>query len=137
MWSEEELEREVNHLLNKLGVTANYRGYYYVNSAIELCVEKEERLLLITKWLYPEVAKRYQTNWKAVERSMRTAGGIMWRENQPFLEELACRKLEKQPRTAQVLSILVSAVKKEGPRAECSQPRQERGMEEVKQDYAH
>lgn len=112
---QKEIEERAAELLNRLGVTANYRGYYYVSGAIELCAEKEERLLLITKWLYPEVAKRYQTNWKAVEQSMRTAGGIMWRENQLFLEGLACRKLEKQPRTAQMLSILVAAVKKEGP----------------------
>ena len=136
MSNQYEIEERTTKLLNRLGVTANYRGYYYVSSAVELCVEKEERLLFITKWLYPEVAKRYQTNWKAVERSMRTAGGIMWRENQPLLEELACRKLKRQPRTAQMLAILAAAVKKEGPQAEYSQPGEESVLEEVKQGYA-
>ena len=89
-----ELGKNTNYLLYQLGLTANYRGFFYVSYVIELSIEKEERLLLVTKWLYPEVAKRYGTNWKAVERSIRTAGHIMWRENRPLLEELAGRRLE-------------------------------------------
>ena len=38
------------------------------------CAEEPERLLLVTKWLYPDVAKQYGTNWKAVERDIRTVG---------------------------------------------------------------
>ena len=127
-----ELGKNTNYLLYQLGLTTNYRGFFYVSYVIELSIEKEERLLLVTKWLYPEVAKRYGTNWKAVERSIRTAGHIMWRENRPLLEELAGRRLEEQPRTAQLLAILAAAVKKEGPQAERSQPGS-RIYEEVKQ----
>lgn len=118
----DKIEKDTNYLLYRLGLTANYKGYFYVSCAIALCIEKEERLLLVTKWLYPEVAKRYGTNWKAVERSIRTASYIMWRENRALLEELAGRRLEGQPRTAQLLSILAAVVKREGPGAERSQP---------------
>lgn len=118
----EEKYKEIKDLLYRLGLTANYRGFFYVSYAITLCIEKEERLLLVTKWLYPEIGKRYGTNWKAVERSIRTAGDIMWRENRALLEELAGRRLEEQPRTAQLLAILSAAVKRSGPQAEGSQP---------------
>ena len=80
---------DIYDLLYSLGVTANYIGFFHMAYAVSLCVEQPDRLLLVTKWLYPEVAKRYGTNWKAVERILRTVGCIIWRENRPLLEQLA------------------------------------------------
>ena len=76
-------------LLYRLGITANYVGFFQTACAVSLCVEEPDRLLLVTKDIYPEVARRCGTNWKAVERNLRTAGEIIWRENRPLLEELA------------------------------------------------
>lgn len=97
-------------LLYQLGVTANYTGFFHTAYAISLCAEQPDRLLLVTKWLYPEVARQYGTNWKAVERNIRTVSCIIWRENQPLLEELAHRRLDQRPRNAEMLSILVSSL---------------------------
>ena len=55
-------------LLYQLGISANYKGFFHAAYAVSLCMERQDRLLLVTKWLYPDVAKRYRTNWKAVER---------------------------------------------------------------------
>ncbi len=97
-------------LLYQLGVTANYTGFFHTAYAIALCVERPNRLLLVTKWLYPEVAEQYKTNWKAVERNIRATGNIIWRENRPLLEELAHRHLEQKPRNAQLLAILAASL---------------------------
>lgn len=99
---------EIYDLLYRLGVTANYTGFFHTAYAVALCAEQPERLLLVTKWLYPEVAKQYTTSWKAVERNIRMVGGIIWRENRPLLEKLAHRRLERKPRNAQLLAILAS-----------------------------
>lgn len=101
---------EVYDLLYRLGVTANYTGFFHMAYAVSLCVEQPDRLLLVTKWLYPEVAKRYGANWKAVERNIRTVSGIIWREGRPLLEELAHRRLEQKPRNAQMLAILAASL---------------------------
>lgn len=101
---------EVYDLLYQLGVTANYTGFFHTAYAVSLCMEQPDRLLLVTKWLYPEVAKQYKTNWKAVERNIRTVSCIIWREGQPLLEELAHRHLERKPRNAQMLAILASSL---------------------------
>ena len=114
---------EIYDLLYRLGVTANYTGFIHTACAVSLCVEQPERLLLVTKWLYPEVAKQYNTNWKAVERNIRTAGCVIWRENRPLLEKLAHRQLTQKPRNAQMLAILVSALEA-GPLA-LREPRDE------------
>lgn len=100
----------VYDLLYQLGVTANYAGFFYTACAVSLCAEQPDRLLLVTKWLYPEVAKQYRTNWKAVERSIRTVSCVIWQENRCLLEELARRPLEKKPRNAQMLAILASSL---------------------------
>lgn len=83
---------------------------FHTAYAISLCVEQPDRLLLVTKWLYPEVAKQYGTNWKAEERNIRTVSCIIWREGRPLLEELAHRHLEQKPRNARMLAILVSSL---------------------------
>lgn len=101
---------EIYDLLYRLGVTANFTGFFHTACAAMLCVEHPDRLLLVTKWLYPEVAKRYGTDWKTVERNIRTVGCIIWLKNRPLLERLARGPLVERPRNAQLLSILLSGV---------------------------
>lgn len=93
-------------LLYQLGVTANYTGFFHTAYALQLCVECPERLLLVTKWLYPDVAKCYETTWKAVERNIRTVISVIWKKNQPLLEYWAHGPLSKKPCSAQFLSIV-------------------------------
>ena len=84
----EELAKEYI-LLNRLGLTANYTGFFQTAYAVALCAEEPERLRLVTKWVYPEVARRFKTTQAAVERNVRTAGSVIWKGNRRLLEELA------------------------------------------------
>ncbi|MCI8690661.1 MAG: sporulation protein [Oscillibacter sp.] len=104
---------DIYDLLYRLGVTANYTGFFHTAYAVALCIEQPDRLLLVTKWLYPEVAKRYDTKWSAVERNIRTTCDIIWREKRSLLETLAQRPLLQKPRPAQLLAILVSSMDRE------------------------
>ena len=98
-------------LLNSLGITANYAGFPYTACAVQLCLAQPERLRMVTKWVYPEVARRYRTSWKAVERNIRVASGMAWSRNRPLLEELAGRPLSQRPYAAQLLAILSQNVR--------------------------
>lgn len=100
------MQTEVYDLLYRLGITANYTGFFQTASAVQLCMEQPERLLLVTKWVYPDVARHYKTNWKAVERNIRTVNGIVWEQNRSYLEKLAGRELLYKPSNAQLLAIL-------------------------------
>ena len=93
-------------VLYRLGITANYIGFFYVSYAVWLGSRQPDRLLLVTKWLYPEVAKHYDTNWKTVERNIRTVVDAAWRNNPWLLAELAGYPLYEKPRPAQFLAIL-------------------------------
>lgn len=104
----------IYNLLYKLGISANYKGFSHTAYAVSLCMEQQERLRLVTKWLYPEVAKKYGTNWKAVERNIRTASATAWKRNRPLLESLAKRPLDRRLCSAEFLAVLFRAVCTDG-----------------------
>lgn len=69
-------------------------------------MERQVWLVAVTKELYQEIARRYNTNWRAVERNIRTIISIAWQKNRPLLETLAQRPLERRPSAAQFLAVL-------------------------------
>ena len=100
---------EVYDLLYRLGVTAEYTGFFHTSYAVYLAVLHPKRLLLITKLLYPAVAKHYDTSWKRVERNIRTVIGIAWNCNQALLIELAHYPMRERPSPAHFIAILASS----------------------------
>ena len=98
---------DIFDLLYRLGVSANYTGFFQTACAVELCQTEPERLLLVTKRVYPEVARLCGTSWSAVERNIRTACGIAWENNRHLLERLAHKPLQQKPNNAQFLTILL------------------------------
>lgn len=97
----------ISLLLEQFGVTANYIGYHYTTCAIELAIEKPQKLARVTKLIYPEVAKIYGTNWKAVERNIRTVVSIAWASNPALMRKLSYNHIEEKPCSSQFLSILM------------------------------
>ena len=92
----------------RLGLTASYTGFRYTAYAVYLAVREPDRLRLVTKWLYPEVAKRYATTWKNVERNIRTAISIIWDTNPTLLEALTRHPLLQKPKVSEFLSVLTA-----------------------------
>lgn len=101
-----ELTQEQYLLLQSLGITPRYTGFFQLCYAVNLVIVEPERLLLITKWLYPDVAKQHQTSWKAVERNIRTITAIAWETNPTLIEEIACHPLSQRPRNSEFLAML-------------------------------
>ena len=102
-------EREIENLLLRLGANRSYTGFYYVISAVQLSIEDGDKLQLISKWLYPEVAKKYHTSVQCVERNIRTLVALIWNKgDRSLLEHIAYTPLIKKPNNAAFISILVS-----------------------------
>ena len=93
-------------LLYRLGITANYIGFFHVSYALLLALHNPDRLLLAKKWLYPSVAHHYNISLACVERSIRTAVRLAWTRNRPLFERMACHPLPRQPSPAAFLEIL-------------------------------
>ena len=103
----------IYELLYRLGITANYTGFFHTSCAVYLALQQPERLMLVTKWLYPEVARCYGTSWTAVERNIRAAAGMAWQNDRAYLERLAGRDLPRRPSASRFLAILVASLQPE------------------------
>lgn len=93
-------------LLLRMGITPNYTGHYQLLRALEVARREPDALLLVTKCLYPAVAKEFGTTWKAVERNIRSAISMAWSCNPALLSKLAGYPLSAKPRAAQFIAIL-------------------------------
>lgn len=98
-------------LLRRLGITENYKGFRYAAYAAALTALDQERLLLVTKCLYPDIARRFETTWPAVERDLRTVIAVAWKHDPAFLTYLAQTPLHQKLPCAQFIAILARALR--------------------------
>ena len=78
-----DLETVVTDFIHELGVPAHIKGYQYIRSAIMMVVENMDLLNFITKQLYPEIAKAYNTTASSVERAIRHSIEVAWSRGKP------------------------------------------------------
>lgn len=64
---------DITQILTTLGMPANIKGYYYCREAIKMILANPETLHAVTKTLYPDIAKKFDTTPSRVERAVRHA----------------------------------------------------------------
>ncbi len=69
---------EITNMLHKLGIPSHIKGYQYVRDAINLVYTNPALIGGITKELYPEIGKIYNTSTTRVERAIRHAIEVCW-----------------------------------------------------------
>ena len=74
----QELSAQVTAIIHEIGVPAHIKGYQYLREAILIAVEDMDVINAVTKVLYPEVARRYNTTPSRVERAIRHAIEVAW-----------------------------------------------------------
>jgi len=72
------LEAQVTDIIHEVGVPAHIKGYQYLREAIILAVRDMDMISSVTKILYPEVAKRFNSTASRVERAIRHAIEVAW-----------------------------------------------------------
>ena len=72
------IEAMVTSIIHEIGVPAHIKGYQYLREAIIIAVEDMDVINAITKVLYPQVAKTFQTTPSRVERAIRHAIEVAW-----------------------------------------------------------
>ncbi|MCI8383872.1 MAG: sporulation transcription factor Spo0A [Clostridia bacterium] len=113
--TEEELIYTITSYLRKWGISAHIKGYHYIREAVMLCLKEPDYLGSITKWLYPEIAQRYDTTPSRVERAIRHAIERAW--NVGNIEELnevfqyTIEPNKGKPTNAQFISVLVEEIR--------------------------
>ena len=72
------IEALVTGIIHEIGVPAHIKGYQYLREAIIIAVGDMDVINAITKVLYPQVAKTFQTTPSRVERAIRHAIEVAW-----------------------------------------------------------
>lgn len=75
---EPNLEAMVTDIIHEIGVPAHIKGYQYLREAIILTINDMEVINAVTKVLYPEVARKFNTTPSRVERAIRHAIEVAW-----------------------------------------------------------
>ncbi len=83
----ENLEALVTNVIHEVGVPAHIKGYQYLREAIMMVVNDIEVINQITKQLYPDIAKKFNTTPSRVERAIRHAIEVAWGRGQTEVVE--------------------------------------------------
>lgn len=75
---ERNLDANITSIIHEIGVPAHIKGYLYLREAISMVYKDIELLGSITKVLYPDIAKKYNTTASRVERAIRHAIEVAW-----------------------------------------------------------
>lgn len=102
--------RRTTYLLIQSGFQAHQRGYRYLREAIAIVYDSPDMISSVTKMLYPEIAKMYDTTDKQVERAIRNAIETAWlRGNADVLESLFGEKYyDNRPTNSEVIQTYVN-----------------------------
>lgn len=68
----------VTTIIQNLGIPAHMLGYVYLREAILLAVDNPAIIHMVTKELYPAIAKHFDTTPSRVERAIRHAIELAW-----------------------------------------------------------
>ena len=83
------LQISITKILHELGVPSHIKGYQYIREGISIIYDNPEVIGGITKELYPDIAKKYETTVSRVERAIRHAIEVSWnRGNWDLMEEI-------------------------------------------------
>ena len=84
-YSSNDLKAQITAILRRVGVPAHIKGYALLRFAITTVTKNPEAIGLVTKVLYPVVAKEFETTPVRVERAIRHAIEVAW--NRGNIEE--------------------------------------------------
>lgn len=109
-----DVEQIVSQMMLDMGVPAHLKGYRYIRTAIVMAEKDMKVVGSVTKLLYPEIAKRYNTSDGKVERAIRNAIEISWeRGNRQTFEDLFGYCMESgqgRPTNSEYIASIADAV---------------------------
>lgn len=109
---EKALIEMVEVTLRRLKISGTLRGYRYLTVAIAETVYDPDRVLSITKDLYPELARKFRTAPACIERNMRHAIGKAWENGgKEALEELTRLPFPDRPSNGTYIDAVAFALR--------------------------
>jgi len=98
---------DVRNLLLQLEINRSYTGFEYIIYGVELVINDRNCLNYITKSLYLDIAKEYNTSWTQVERNIRTVVNAIWKNGNKELLKMICGgKIIKKPKNKEFFLLI-------------------------------
>ena len=93
----------LSQLLAELKISPKYLGYIYLQAIIELVCENRLYLKSLSRYVYPQIAKDFNTAPKSVEKAVDNALNRAFEKG--GLREFSC---DKCPANKEIISYLVN-----------------------------
>lgn len=74
----DDIEIIVSDVIHQIGVPAHVKGYHYLRTSILMAINDPDIIHSVTKTLYPQIAKIYNSTSSRVERAIRHAIELAW-----------------------------------------------------------
>ncbi len=84
---QEQIEKQIAGSLFDLGMPSHLKGYQYLKTALEICLENPDELDGITKRLYPTIARKFGTTADKVEHAIRHAVEAAWKRGDERMQK--------------------------------------------------
>ncbi len=72
------IQTAISKLLHNLGIPSHIKGYQFIRESVSMMFENPNIIGGITKDLYPELARKFDTTVSRVERAIRHAIEVSW-----------------------------------------------------------
>ncbi|ADO77054.1 sporulation transcription factor Spo0A [Halanaerobium praevalens] len=103
----------ITDVIEELGIPAHIKGYRYVREAVELVINDMDLLSAVTKQLYPQVSKEFDSTPSRVERAIRHAIDVVWqRGNQKALKKYFSNNMNEdiKPTNSQFIAKIADTI---------------------------
>ena len=91
------MKKEIKQILNTLGTTSKYKGYYPTIDAVEIFVNRYGECINLSQELYPKLSHKYNMSYYSIERNIHTIANKAYRSNKKLLGTLLDEELTKCP----------------------------------------
>lgn len=115
--SQKVLDTAITSMIKEIGVPAHIKGYAFLREAIQMVYSDVELLGSVTKILYPDIAKKYNTTPSRVERAIRHAIEVAWnRGNYDLISKTfgyTVHHLKSKPTNSEFIAMIADKIRLE------------------------
>ncbi len=72
------VDEKISNIFISIGIPPHIKGYQYLREGIKMAIENPSIINSVTKELYPEIGKKFNTTASKVERAIRHAIEVAW-----------------------------------------------------------
>lgn len=112
------INNAVTMIVRQLGITSKYKGYYYLIEAVRIKAELADQPVEITKDIYPEVARKYNTSETCIEHGIRKVSHVLWEKHRTEFEGMSDVPLDFAPTNSVMVDILAFHVRNKSQKSQ-------------------